>query len=63
MSSGVYEKDGIRTRLSQKQRCALANILQKVSEKKLDIENAKLSEKGKKDETSEGSVKVSEIGG
>lgn len=63
MSSGVYEKDGIRTRLSQKQRCALANVLQKVSEKKLDTENAKLGEKGKKDKTSDGVVKVSEIGG
>lgn len=46
-ASGVYEKDGARIRLSQKQRCALANVLQKVSEKNLEIENAKLEQKGK----------------
>lgn len=45
-ASGVYEKDGIRTRLMQKQRFALANVLQKVSERKLDIESAKTTVKG-----------------
>lgn len=60
MSSGVYEKDGIRTRLSQKQRCALATVLQKVSERKLDIENAKLSENGKTVKNNAASTKLNE---
>lgn len=60
MSSGVYEKDGVRTRLSQKQRCALANVLQKVSERKLDIENAKLSENGKMVKNNAVSTKLNE---
>lgn len=59
-ASGVYEKDGVRTRLSKKQRCALANVLQKVSEKKLDIESAKLGEKDKTDKVNKGAEKVNE---
>lgn len=57
MSSGVYEKNGERIKLTQKQRVALASTLQKVSEFMLGKEtNKKTSEVGievKKVNTSE----------
>ena len=44
MSSGVYEKDGEKIRLSQKQRCALALTLQKISEMELKKDSSKKME-------------------
>ena len=43
MASGVYEKDGQRTRLSQKQRIALASTLEIVSGLRMDMNKAKTS--------------------
>ena len=40
MASGIYEKDGQRTKLTQKQRVALASTLEKVSTLILDKQNA-----------------------
>jgi len=41
MASGIYEKDGEKIRLTQKQRVALASTLQKVSEIMLGNETNK----------------------
>ena len=41
MASGVYESGGERIRLTQKQRVALASMLEKVSEIRLDMDNSK----------------------
>ena len=43
MASGVYEKDGQRTRLSQKQRIALASTLEIVSGLRMDMNKTKTS--------------------
>ena len=43
-SSGVYENDGQRIRLTRKQKVALSSVLVKVSEKKADLESKKLQE-------------------
>lgn len=59
-ASGIYEKNGTRTRLTQKQRCALANVLQKVSEKNLEIENAKLGKKDKLNKEANSALNINE---
>ena len=44
MASGVYEKDGQRIRLTQKQRVALASTLEIVSGMRMDMDKAKKAE-------------------
>ena len=45
MASGVYEKDGQRTRLTQKQRIALASTLEIVSGMRMDMSKTKTTKK------------------
>ena len=40
MACGVYERNGQRIRLTQKQRNALAGVLAKVSEKRLNMDSS-----------------------
>ena len=54
MASGVYEKDGQRTRLSQKQRIALASTLEIVSGMRLDMSNKKGTKKQETTKTEKG---------
>ena len=54
MASGVYEKDGQRTRLTQKQRIALASTLEIVSGMRLDMSNKKGTKKQETTKTEKG---------
>lgn len=56
MARGVYEKDGQKIRLTQKQRIALASTLELVSEFRLDKMNAKLNANSQNAEISNESV-------
>ena len=55
MASGVYEKNGVRTRLTQKQRIALASTLEIVSEMRLDMDKTKKISKTVPENTQESS--------
>ena len=55
MASGVYEKNGVRTRLTQKQRIALASTLEIVSEMRLDMDKTKKVSKTVPENTQESS--------
>lgn len=61
MASGVYEKNGKKVRLTQKQRVALASTLEIVSSMRLDMDNAKKQNKAQSAITNE-NAKVSTLG-
>lgn len=55
MSSGVYKRNGESVRLTQKQRQSLASVLEKVSEKRLEIDSHQ------KEIKTEAKIKIQEI--